>query len=710
MRKYLALFLILGPAAGLAVAADDPELFDAKRARVYKAAPGESLTAVSRAAAKDVVAGFLRTRGVSEATVRSLKAVAEQRASTGLTHVRLEQHVAGLRVEGAYVKAALDGSGRLVHLIENLAGAGGRVAAASVDERQALRAALAALYPAAKEDPASLSREGNTTRFARTAFFHAAPRVERVAVAMKGGALEAGHLVETWRAKDNLLHETLVGGNGRVLAVELRTNTDSYNIFPEHPADTPQQVVAGPGTWLFAVDHTTIDIAGNNAHAYLDTNANNAPDAGGTVVSDGNFLTAANLGQSPSTADNRNVAVQNLFYFNNVIHDQLYGHGFTEAAGNFQENNFGLGGRGSDSVNAEAQDGAGTDNANFATPRDGQNPRMQMFLWTGKPSHEVEVGPTIYSAAGAAFGPALAGTGVTAVIEEAADATAPTTDGCETITTDLTGKIALIDRGTCTFVVKVKNVQNAGAIGAIVVNNQGDTLLTMGGTDATITIPSVFVGQTDGNAIRGVLPFPGTIRLKDPPALQRDGDLDSDIIWHEYGHGLTWRMIGRMSGALAGAIGEGMSDVLAILANGDDVVAEYSFSDPIGIRSAPYTNYGRTYGDVAGTSVHFDGEVYAAIGWRLRENFLGAFPPLTTDLLLDYMVDGMNFTPAQPSYEEMRDGILQSVANSGSGHDCLVWDAFADYGVGVGAQGRTRGPTVLVTESFALPDGCTEIP
>ena len=60
-------------------------------------------------------------------------------------------------------------------------------------------------------------------------------------------------------------------------------------------------------------------------------------------------------------------------------------------------------------------------------------------------------------------------------------------------------------------------------------------------------------------------------------------------------------MIGSMSGPMSGAIGEGMSDVLAIVINGDDRVGEYSASDPLGIRSAPYANYPRTYGDVTGT-------------------------------------------------------------------------------------------------------------
>ena len=100
--------------------------------------------------------------------------------------------------------------------------------------------------------------------------------------------------------------------------------------------------------------------------------------------------------------------MQNLFYLNNVVHDILYGHGFNEAAGNFQVDNFGRGGKGGDPVQAEAQDGGDTDNANFATPPDGRKPRMQMYLFTGAGSTlEVVVSPSgpSYNAAGAAFGP-----------------------------------------------------------------------------------------------------------------------------------------------------------------------------------------------------------------------------------------------------------------------------------------------------------------
>jgi hypothetical protein len=67
----------------------------------------------------------------------------------------------------------------------------------------------------------------------------------------------------------------------------------------------------------------------------------------------------------------------------------------------------------------------------------------------------------------------------------------------------------------------------------------------------------------------------------------------------------------------------------------------------------------------------------------------------------------MNFTPSLPSFEHMRDGILQSVANNHPTHECLVWDAFAHYGVGVGAQGVIVSGNIQVTESFAVPAQCT---
>ncbi|PWZ01897.1 hypothetical protein BCV70DRAFT_198178 [Testicularia cyperi] len=74
-------------------------------------------------------------------------------------------------------------------------------------------------------------------------------------------------------------------------------------------------------------------------------------------------------------------AIVQLFVTINEYHDLLYAYGFDEASGNFQEHNFGRGGEGYDGVIAFAQDGAGTDNADFMTPPDGQRGRMRMYVW-----------------------------------------------------------------------------------------------------------------------------------------------------------------------------------------------------------------------------------------------------------------------------------------------------------------------------------------
>ncbi|HEX2570518.1 MAG TPA: M36 family metallopeptidase [Polyangia bacterium] len=629
-----------------------------------------------------------------------------------VTHVRLEQVVDGLRVHGAYVKATLGDDGRLLHIIDRVARGSSVAVRASVVPQDALISALAHLgYAPSALQPSG--ERGNLTSFARTSELYRDPSVERVAYADDSGALREGFLVETWSLKGNQLDYTLIDGNGAVVSSERRTNNDRYNVFVEDPLKGAQTTVSGPAAggvqspngWLGTGSQTTINISGNNAHAYLDADANNAPDTGGTAVTNGDFLTAVNLSQSPTTTGNRNVAVQNLFYLNNVVHDSLYAHGFNETEGNFQINNFGRGGLGNDPVNAEAQDGSGTDNANFSTPNDGSSPRMQMYLWTGAgPDSFVTVGGTSYGAYQASFGAALTTTGISGAMALYNDGTGVATDGCEASTTSLTGRIALVDRGTCNFTVKVLNAQNAGATGVIIMNNTGaDDAFAPGGTERKVKIPSVMVSLNSGNVLRTQSGTTAQLRHNSVTPLQIDGDIDADVVFHEYGHGLTWRMIGGMSGPLAGAIGEGASDVVAFLHNGDDRIGEYAFSNPLGIRRQPYANYQGSYASVTGAEVHDDGEIYAAAMYRLWQNYLAA--GYTTNTVLDDFVGGMRFTPSTPTYEQMRDGMLQQTA--GTGRECLIWRAFAAYGIGVGASGTvSRTGTVTIVESFAVPSTC----
>lgn len=691
--------------------------FAPRRSQTFAGSAAQPLASASQSGLASQIASFLAQRGIF-VPANSIVVSSSSRSTNGQRIYRLTQQVGGLQVYGVSAKAAVSDAGDLVFLTQNFAAVSGTPQGAAANEGQALRAALNGLYPGQGIAIGAARREANSVVFDRTPFFHASPRVTHVLFEDEAGSLNRGLLVETWSQEKNLLHESLVAGGGAVIDVVSRTATDSYNVFVEDPLKGAQTAIAGPGAgnaqspsgWLAGTQLTT-HIVGNNTDTYLDANNNNSPDTGGTAITTGNFTTAVDLGAAPTTAGNQAVAVQNLFYLTNVMHDDLYKYGFTEANGNFQTNNFGLGGSGNDAVLAEAQDGGGTDNANFSTPNDGSKPRMQMYLWSGNgPTHEVAVGASTYGAAGADFGAALTTSGKTGPLALMAPA-----DGCTAATASLSGKIAIIDRGSCNFDVKVKNAQTAGAVGAIIANNAGDDYFTMAaGTAKRVTIPAVMVGRADGVTLKSAAGSAATERRKATQPLQLDGAVDSDIVFHEYGHGLTWRMIGGMSGVLAGAIGEGASDVNAFLVNGDDRIGEYAYSNPAGIRRAPYANYPYSY-DYVGSGnktyeVHADGEIYAAAMWRLKELWVGS--GRTVESLRGYWVDGMNYTPATPAFEDMRDGMLAAIPgtdiSSSNTPECLVWRAFAQFGIGVGADGTvSRRGTVTITPTTTVPAGCT---
>ena len=124
-----------------------------------------------------------------------------------------------------------------------------------------------------------------------------------------------------------------------------------------------------------------------------------------------------------------------------------------------------------------------------------------------------------YSFYTAAFGPAattanFSGEWVAALDE--ADAAGPlTSDGCSPITNAaaVAGKVALIERGTCGFTVKVKHAQDAGAVAVVIVNSAAGALGNMGGSDPAITIPSIQVARTEGMAFIANAPVTGGLAL-----------------------------------------------------------------------------------------------------------------------------------------------------------------------------------------------------
>ncbi len=471
----------------------------------------------------------------------------------------------------------------------------------------------------------------------------------------------------------------------------------AYNVFPfpaENPDETEDQLVispedasASPFGWhdTNGVDGADFTITrGNNVYAYEDLDGNNnttgaSPDGGAALQ----FDLPYNLPQDP--ANYTEAATVNLFYWNNIIHDVLHQYEFDEANGNFQQNNYGNGGNGADYVIAQAQDAGGTNNANFSSPPDGINGRMQMFLWNAP-------GEILYDLLTVNDGP-LAGayegfdsnytgtstelpsdTPITADLalaedDNSSDESTDENDGCDPLTNaaDLVGNIAVIRRGACNFTVKVAAAEAAGAVAVIIVNNVLTDPIPQGGDADNIGIPSVMIKSVDGEAIITALLNGDTINatlFNDGSGVDdnmRDGSLDAEIMVHEYGHGVSNRLTGGpassgclvpctqvqngecVAGTYTEQMGEGWSDWLGLILTmepGDTAVdprgiATFSTgqgSGGNGLRTNPYTTdltlNAFTYASsnsAAESAPHGVGSIWATMLWDLTWAFVDEY-------------------------------------------------------------------------------------
>lgn len=544
----------------------------------------------------------------------------------------------------------------------------------------------------------------------------------------------------------------------------LLPDNSSYNVFVlpiEAPTFGSRSVITNP--WLptsspegwhsDGTNHYTIT-RGNNVYAYEDMADLDAPgyspDGGPTR----NFNFPFSITGDPY--NNMDASITNLFYLNNRIHDIFYKFGFTESARNFQQNNFGNGGLGNDYVEAEGLDGGGTNNANFGTPSDGNNPYMQMYLWSpvnrkffyNAPSAAVNRQPTTGTAQ---FGPALTATGVTANVQLASVIT-----GCTALPAgSLSGKIGLIERGgssSCTFSVKVKNAQNAGAVAAIIYNNPTATnfLSVMGGTDGTVTIPSVFIGNTEGEYIKSQLSSNTVVNvtLKDDPAtvITPDGSFDNGIVAHEYGHGISNRLTGNGSTCLVSSqskeqMGEGWSDFFALMLTnkpGDNAsvargIGTYANGQPTsggGIRPAKYSpdllvnSY--TYGDTNGMEynngssivpdVHSIGFVWASMLWDLHWEYVAKYgyaSDVTANAtngsarVLQLVTNALKLQICNPTFVDGRNAILSAeLATTGGADRCMIWRTFAKRGLGLNASAGLKTNINDQSENYEVPADC----
>ncbi len=543
---------------------------------------------------------------------------------------------------------------------------------------------------------------------------------------------------------------TLGGPQYNVFAVPL----ESPNHGDESLEVNPANAVASPFGWhdTNGADGAEFTITrGNNVRAQEDRNANDgvgySPDGGSAL--DFNF--PFNFNTSPVNMED--AVIVNLFYWNNIMHDVWYQYGFDEASGNFQENNYSNGGNGSDSVDADAQDGSGIDNANFGTPPDGGNPRMQMYLWTpigpaGEPL-TINNGPLAggYLGIAAAFGAPLPANPITSNLVLAMDTNAGTStdanDACDPLTngTSFTNKIVVIRRGDCEFGFKVLAAENAGASAVIVVNNDGTAPIAMGAgaLGDQVTIPSIMINQADGEAIITELLNGATVNasLAEAGPYNLDGDVDSGIISHEYGHGISNRLTGGPSqaGCLQNEeqMGEGWSDWFGLMLTmkpgdaGTDRrgIGTYVIGQPTtgtGIRPRPYsTDFNineLTYDDTNNPGIsrpHGIGSIWCTMLWDLNWALIDEYgydPDLYNgtggnNIAMQLVIDGLKLQACSPGFVDGRDAILAAdlLANQGVNR-CLIWNVFARRGLGFSADQNSTDNRFDQEEAFDLPTDC----
>jgi hypothetical protein len=220
------------------------------------------------------------------------------------------------------------------------------------------------------------------------------------------------------------------------------------------------------------------------------------------------------------------------------------------------------------------------------------------------------------------------------------------------------------------------------------------------------------------------------------PNPDRDGDLDAGIVFHEYGHGISNRLVGGPSNVNCltnrQQPGEGLSDwwALAHTAEVGDTGADprgmgtYALGQPTsgaGIRTQRYSTNPAvntwTYASINGMAVpHGVGSVWAQAAWEVYwklvdrhgfdPNLFNANGNGGNQRMMLYVVEGLKNTACNPTFTQVRDGIIQAAVDNHGGEDvCPMWEAFAAFGLGTNAVSGGSSST-SPTNGFNIPASC----
>lgn len=326
-------------------------------------------------------------------------------AATGVTHIHLRQFIGDLEIVNANLSVNVSTEGRIINVGGGFVPGAASTAAlpdASLTAPDALVAAGLAVGLSSTVDSAvaDVTDGPDSAMVLVNPDYSQDPIPARLHyVASEAGPRLAWDMVLR-TADDQHWYEVSVDAEtGECLYLSDWVNAASYNVYAaptQSPDDGDRTIVvdgydpeASPYGWhdadgVAGADYT--DTRGNNVYAQEDAKGDDEategyrPDGG----TERNFDFALDLGAAPSVS--RDAAIVNLFYWNNYLHDLHYRYGFDEASGNFQFLNYTGEGLGGDGVLADAQDNSSAyksvNNSNFATPPDGQSPRMQMYVFT----------------------------------------------------------------------------------------------------------------------------------------------------------------------------------------------------------------------------------------------------------------------------------------------------------------------------------------
>ncbi|HEY1067249.1 MAG TPA: M20/M25/M40 family metallo-hydrolase, partial [Pirellulales bacterium] len=242
-------------------------------------------------------------------------------------------------------------------------------------------------------------------------------------------------------------------------------------------------------------------------------------------------------------------------------------------------------------------------------------------------------------------------------------------------------------------------------------------------------------GQVTGVANMATAPdgLPPLMNMGLFPASNRHTAFDSDVVFHEYVHGLTNRLVGGRLNASAldkeqsGGLGEGWSDFYAItirhyfrlpeqekFVTGDWVTASAN-----GIRHAPYNEaYPWGFGDLATTEgVHWKGEVWCATLMSMARRLRTAIRDEHQGYRIAWqaVTDGLKLTPANPTFLDARDAILRAIDDLGTSQRFradvhlltrrAAWEAFARFGMGLNAFSSDADVVDDIVADDTIPPG-----